>query len=281
MASNPIVSFKPISLSKENILGMTIALEERFGITPRNDPGTTLNTKFGVFPNRLPTGKRVVKYFCWGNKGRTNDNTTQSSAQPVLGTNMALYGMRPFRAVPFENDLSASERAKYAMRRVETIRGTRYCLYYLKKIDFSQSQVQYIRTDPATGQSTTYEIDYADLSPTPPTADANGIIRDIADEISVNLPGSLTITGEEVWESTSVMDLGDARNAIVSEIGFVSASSEMVSATDVNNVAFTYEEAVFAQMVDQYNWVGQPMLSTSDVWQRTMRFSATNRITGG
>lgn len=272
------ISVKPLEYAKETLLGMTISLEQRFGCQPRDDVGTTLNTKFGVFPSRKPLVRPVVKYFCWGVGGRTNDNDTLSSAQYVAGTNMALYKMRPFRAVPYEEDLSASEMAKYAMRTVVTIKGTRYALYYLKLIDFSQSQVQYIRTDPVSGITTSYEIDYGNLSPTPPVADDNGVITDVADSVSVVLPGTITLTGQEVLESASVMDDGDMRYAIASEIGFVSASTESVSAVDVNGSQFTYNEAILAQLVDQYDWVGHPFLSTSDSMSRTLNFSMRNLI---
>lgn len=271
-------SIKPLEYAKETILGMTLSLEQRFGCTPRNDLGTTLNTKFSVFQSRTPVNERLVEYFCWGVGGRSNDTSTLSSAQFVAGTNMSLYNMRPFRAVPFEEDLSNEERAHYAMRTVVTIRGTRYCLYYLKKIDFSQSQVMYVRTDPNTGISTTYEIDHTNLSPTAPIADSNGIITDVADQVSVVLPGSLTITGQEVLESMSVIDEGDTRFSIVSELGFVSASTESVSVVDIHGDPFNYNEAICAQLVDQYNWVGQPFLSTSDSWTRTMSFSMRNVI---
>lgn len=272
-------SVKPLEYAKETLLGMTISLEQRFGCVPRNDVGTTLNTKFEVFQSLQPTNPRLVRYFCMGVGGRTNDTTTLSSAQYVLGTNMALYKMRPFRAVPLEEDLSAVERAQYALRKVRPINGTMYCLYYLKKIDFSQSQVQYIRRDPVSGVSTSYEIDYANLSPTPPVADDNGVITDVADQVSVVLPGSITITGQEVLESMAVMDGGDTRYSIVSELGFVSASAQTVSATDINGSPFTYEEAIMAQLVDQYNWVGQPFLSQSDDWTRNIQMTMKNVIT--
>lgn len=268
----------PLEYAKETLLGMTRAIEQRFGCTPRHDISTTLNNKFGVFPTRLPVHEPQVKYFCWGVGGRINDTSTLSSAQYVAGTNMAPYAIRPFRAVPFEQDLTAIERANYAMRQVTTINGTPYCLYYLKKIDFSQSQVQYIRTDPNSGILTTYELDYTNLSPVPPIADSNGVLTDVADSVSVVLPGTCTITGEEVFESMSVMDAGDTRYSVVSEMGFVSASTESVQALDNAGVQFSYDEAILAQMVDQYNWIGQPFLSTNDSWTRSIKFEVRNLI---
>lgn len=273
---------KPLESSKETLLGMTTALEQRFGCQPRNDIGTTLNSKFGVFPTRLPAAAKLVKYFGWGVGGRTNDTTTLSSAQPVLGTNMALYAMRPFRAVPFEQDLSAAEMAQYAMRRVVpnlNDSGITYCLYYLKRIDFTQSQVQYVRQDSSSGNVESYEIDYNALNPIAPVTSDNGVITDVSDSISVILPGNCTITGQEVLESMSVMDGGDPRFAIASEMGFVSASTESVSVVDHAGNPFSYDEAILAQVTDHYTWVGQPFLSTSDSWTRAINFSLRNFLT--
>lgn len=269
---------KPLEYSKETILGMTTTLEQRFGCTPRNDTSATLNAKFGVQPSLIPTGQRLVKWFCWGVGGRSNDDNTLSSAQYVLGTNMGPYKIRPFVARPLENDLTILERVNYAMRQVRTIDGVPYVLYYLKAIDFTSSQVSYIRTDPTSGAESTYELDYANLTPTPPTADSNGTITDVADSISVVLPGTISITGQEVFESMQVIDGGDTRYSIVSELGFVCGAPQNVNAVDASGTQFSYSEAILAQMVDHYTWVGQPFLSTSDVFNRTIRFSARSLL---
>ena len=271
-------SVNPTVYAKETLLGMTKSLEQRFGCTPRNDLGTTLNTKFGVFPTLLPSNPCYVKYFCWGVDGRLNDTNNTTTAQYVLGTNMALYGMRPFRAVPLEQDLDATTRAQYAMRQVTTINGTVYCLYYLKLINFTQGEVQYTRTDPTTGTTSAYSLDYTNLSPTAPVVGDNGVITDVADQISITLPGTMTITGQEVLESASVIDGGDMRYATVSELGFVSASTQSVSANSYSGTPFSYNEAIMAQLTSQYNFSGFPFSSTTDVMDRTINFSLKNAI---
>jgi hypothetical protein len=272
-------SFNPIENAKETLLGMTLSLEQRFGCTPRNDISTTLNSKFNVFPTRLPANPKIVKYFCMGTGGRLADSTSLVSAQYPMGTDMALYDMRPFRAVPLAQDLSATERAKYAMRQQKVINGVTYCLYYLKLIDFTTSQIQYTRTDPTSGTSATYTLDAANLSPTPPVANSNGVITDVADQISVILPGTMTITGQEVYESVAVTAGGDARYASVSEVGFVSASTELMQAVDASGAQFTYNEAIMAQLVNHYTWTGQTFLSTADTFSRTINMSIKNLLT--
>ena len=267
-----------IESAKETILGLTLAIEQRFGCESRNDIATTLNSKFNVQPTRLPNGEKLVKYFCWGVGGKKNDTDSISSAQPVLGTNMSLYAMRPFRARPLANDLSPTERANYAMRSVQTIGGVTYVLYYLKKINFTSSQVQYTITDPTTHVVSDYTIDPGNLNPTPPVVGSNGVITDVSDQISVVLPAVVTITGEEVFESMNVIDGGDTRYANVSEMGFVSASTESVSATNFSGQPFTYQEAIMAQMVNQFNWVGTSFLSPTDTFERNLSFSTKNLI---
>ena len=265
--------------SKETILGMVFDVEQRFGTTPLNDTLSTLNAKFQVFNTRTPTNARYVKYFCWGNGGRVNDDSSLTSAAYILGTNMCLYNIMPFRAVPLESDLDAATRANYAMRVVENINGVNYACYYLKKLTVTQSTVQLVVTDPSTGVETAYTFNYSDLSPTVPTADSNGVITDVADEVSVILPATVAITGAEAVEAVSVKNGGDMRYAVVSELGFVTASTESVSVNDVNGVAFNYNEAILAQMVSQITMVGYSFTGTSDTWDKTINFSVRNMVT--
>ena len=270
----------PIESAKETLLGMTLALEQRFGCTPHNDTGTTLNTKLGFQASVIPTAPKLVTYFCWGNGGSLSDTNNLTSAQPVSGTDMAPYSMRPFRAVPLAQDLSSTDRALYAGRVIENIGGIEYALYYLKLMTFTGGQVEYIYTDPVSGAVSTYALNYSNLNPTPPVANANGIITDVASSISVILPATMTITGEEVFESMSVIDGGDPRKGIVSELGFVSAATQSVSATDVNGNLFSYNEAIMAQMVKHYTMSGYPLPSTSDSMSKAISFSISSLIVG-
>jgi len=264
--------------ASETLLGMIQSLEQRFGMTPLLDAGTTLNTKYGVFPARNPVNPRYQKYFSIGIGGKINDSATLSSAQLVRGTDMGLYTPRPFRAVQLESDLTPTERAKYALREVRLINGQLYCLYWLKRVEFSLNQVQLLRTDPATGTTTSYEIDHDNLSPVPPLRDSNGIIQEVEDQISVVVPGLVSVTGAEMLEVNGVLDNGDPRMAEITEFGLVSASTESVSVKDSNDVSFSYNEAIFAQLCDHVTFTGYPLHTTRDVWKRTMMFSNRNII---
>jgi hypothetical protein len=281
MASTPPISIKPVAMAKETLVGMTIGLEQRFGITPRNDLGTTLNSRFGVLNTRKPANPVVEAFFCWGVGGRVSDTDNLVSPQFVLGTNMAPYAIRPFRAMLLAQDLTDDERKQYGMRVVKDIAGQRYVLYYLKRITFGSDQVQYIRTDPGSGIVTDYTLDYSNLNPVPPVVGDNGVITDVADAISVVLPGTLTITGQEAFESASVIDGGDMRYAAPSEFGFVSASIESVPGEAANGQVISYDEAICAQMTDHYTWGGYSFVSTADDFERTFQFSIRNMVNQG
>lgn len=279
MATSSTTSTKPTESAKETLSGMIDSLEQRFDVTPRNDLNTTLNTKWNILPARVPTKAKKVGYFCIGIGGRSNDGGNLSSAQPVLGTNMAPYTPIPFRAVPLVNDLTAPERANYALRVVKSYNNVPYALYYAKKIELSQDKVQLLRTDPVSQTTTEYQLDPTNLSPTPPVGGSNGVISDIADSVSVVVPATATITGLEVYEAVNVLFGGDPRYAVVSEIGFISASAETATAQDANGTNFNYLELIAAQMVDHYTWIGMPFVSTQDSWSRSLQFSLRNLIT--
>jgi hypothetical protein len=281
LAPSSTTSAKQTENSKQTLLGAELALEQRFGLTPRNDVSTTMNSLMRVFPNQVPANNanKDVLYFGIGVGGRLADSSTNLvSAQPVLGTNMGLYMPRPFRAVPIETDLSPTERAQYGMRVIETHNGQRYACYYLKRIAFSTLGVSFDRVDPASGNTVPYELNPQNLSPTPPVAGSNGVIVDVADAVAVTVPAVLSVTGEEVLESAAVIDGGDARLAVVSEIGFYSASPEMVQGLDAANNQFPYTEAIMAQLVEHYTFDGFSFRATTDEFRRTIRFSVRNLI---
>ena len=120
-----------------------------------------------------------------------------------------------------------------------------------------------IHTDPSSGAQSDYTIDVSNLSPTPPTADSNGVITDVADAISIKLPAQAIITGEELYEAVGFTNGGDTRYAVVSEIGFISASNETVSAQDSSGNPFSYTEAIAAKLVEHITEIGN-MVSTVD-----------------
>lgn len=123
---------------------------------------TTLNEFYGVLATESIGPKNggdfELKYFGLGVRGSdcigvdANGKTRLkvNQHQPIDAN---LFIPIPLICRPLENDLDATNRAKYRMRVVETIDTQVYVFYYLKVIDFGSynPQVNKITRDEATG----------------------------------------------------------------------------------------------------------------------------------
>lgn len=247
----------PVSQITKTILGTIRELYAYSGLTPVYDTLSTLNAKYGVAQNLVPTSLPPIAYFGIGIGGCFNVSVGNlSQPYPALATDMDLYIPIPFRCVPVEQDLSPTDRAAYRIRIRKTINGSDYFLYYLKTITFNQSTVQLTETDPVTGLQSPYVLDYSNLTPTPPTVNTSGTVTSSETEVNVSVTSSLQLTGSEVVEAINVLYNGDLRYARISELGLYSGQDRVITGLDVNGNSISYTEAVLAQLNMQYNWNG-------------------------
>lgn len=267
-------TFTPIERTVKTIFGDQRVLEAHYGAQPTNDPRTTLNYKYQVQSGVLPTTYPTIKYAGIGIRGKRNvDDGFLTEPNEVVATNGDLYLPIPFRVVPVTQDLTPSERALYRMRQAITVGGSDYIAYWLKKLVFSASTVQFTRTDPITQVESEYAIDYSHMSPTPPTPSVNGVITDSASEINVSLAASFGVTGAEVVESVNVLYGGDLRYAVVSELGLYTGEDKVVQATGSDGVVFNYTESVFVQLAQHTTWNGVDFGNTSRSETFPLRFA--------
>ena len=201
------------------------------------------------------------------------DSSNLTEAYPVQSTNMDLYTPIPFQCVPVEQDLSATVRANYRMRRRMTINGNDYFLYYLKLITYNQSTVQLTETDPVTKLQSPYVLDYADLNPTHPTTGSGGTITSSATEINAGVTCTLPLTGAEVTSVINILYNGDMRRAKISEIGLYSGQDRVISGLNASGGTVSYTEAVLAQLNMACNTLG-------DDWSNPARTSSYQIIQG-
>jgi len=164
--------------ARGTLRGAAFAVERLYNCTPRPELNTSLNAHLGILEDQDHETTPYIGWFVYGNKGRRNDSEILSSAQPVSALNQNLYGLRPFRVVPLESELTTEERANYALRVVKDIDGVPHAHYYAKKMTRLASQVSYVKKDPSTGVVTAYTPTPDYLTPTPPTADANGAVTE-------------------------------------------------------------------------------------------------------
>ena len=119
-----------------------------------------------------------------------------------------------------------------------------------------------------------YELQSKYLNPTPVIPSTDGTQNTNVIDVNVSLRVAMNITGAEVLESINVLYQGDLRYARISEYGVYSGIDKQVTGYDANNVAFTYLEAVYAQLayktcttgsaVENASWSAERILCLGD-----------------
>lgn len=268
-------TYQPLYQAVKTLLGMTNDLELQLGLTPKYDTSTTLNTKYGVFQDMKPGTHPTLKYFGVGINGKRNiDTTNLSEPRQPLATNMDIYQPIPIRALPIENDLNTTDRASYRMRRVVTIGGQKFVLYYLKLITQTDSQVEYTKLNSSSGVQEAYQLDYTNLTPTPPTDTIDNVTTDVSAEINVLAATSFPLTGAEISEAINVLYKGDLRYANISEIGIYTGADASVQVKDYHDNNFTYTEAIMTQLDTHYCFNGNDMSSPTASFNQQFMFGS-------
>jgi hypothetical protein len=255
-------------------------LEATLPITPSNDATLTINAKRSVEAETgfSASGKPQVLWFGIGNGGKYNvDGGNLSQPNEPLAVNMDLYSPIPIRVVPEDQDLSALERANYRMRTKVTIDGTVYVQYWLKKLTFTDSEVDFFITD-SEGDVSDYSLDAANLSPTAPDPDDPGLVNNSASKVTAQVAASLAVTGEEIAEYVNVMEDGNAAYAFVSEVGLYMGEDRTVSTLDHEDVSFDYTEAIMTELMMHRCWNGMDLSNPVTTLDLIYKFSSKQLI---
>lgn len=275
------MAYNPTFRTIKTILGVTRQLESNLPVAPTNDPQTTLNHKYSLHADKTFTanGKPRILYFGVGINGFRNiDDTNLSEPHEVRATNMDLYTPLPIRCVPYDQDLSAVERANYRMRVLTTIDGQQYVLYYLKKMVIQDAAVQLTKTNTATGVEEPYTIDYSNLTPTPPEPSVDGTVSEGVNEVNVTVAGQVTVLGSEIAEAINVMYDGNMQYAKLSEIGLYQGEDQTQAAVDYTGTSFNYTEAVMAQLALHRTWNGTDLSTPSATLDYLYQFSSESLV---
>ena len=235
----------------------------------RLDLTTTLNAKYGVMAAVEPPSVPLLRYFGIGIQGYKNMDGNQG-ARPYTpsATDMDLYTPIPFRCVPVETDLSATERQQYRMRVVRTYNGVNYALYYLKLINWNPGVVQLIAKDATTGAETEYSLNPEHLNPTPTSFNVGGSVDTNTKRIIVRATGICEVTGAEVMEYVTAFCGGVLNNARISEIGFYTG-------TDVTSDQDTTKEAVYVQLAKKRCTLGTDLSDPNSIMRPYVSFEAS------
>ncbi|QQV92085.1 virion structural protein [Klebsiella phage vB_KpM_FBKp24] len=220
---------------------------------------TTLNERLSINADAqiATTDRPAFGYYCIGDKGHYNVPAADNEIiiEPAQHT-AADFG--PFNMIPFvmrleTNDLSASERANYALRKLENLNGVNYFSYYLKKIDLSAAKPTLRHTVVIDGESTTTEFvpNSSNLFPTRPTLTSAQATTTNSEYLTASMEVDVPFDENDVAELNNVASIlyGSQKRAIISEIGLVSAIQRSVQATGPGGAQINMVEAIYAQVL--------------------------------
>ena len=218
---------------------------------------STLNEKFGINSRILPaaTDTPSLSCYCIGNRGHQSVIGAEGipKTEPVQhrATDAALYGHIPFVMRPINNDLSQTDRAKYALRLEEVHDGVRYAVYYARRLDKTNTVTQMQIKTVSNGVETTtpFVPNSSNLNPTPPVIASSGVNTTDGSYVSAVAALTISITEAEAAEIINVAKVlyGDEGYAIISEIGLVTGVDKVVQITSTAG-NFTMNEVIVAQI---------------------------------
>lgn len=230
-----------------------------FGLPFSRKPSSTLNEKFGIQPDTVPSIEEMphTRYWAIGNGGHRMTVGADGIGKPEpiqhRATDAALFNHLPFVLREPANDLATADRAKYGLRREETHNGLRYIAYYLKRIPLAQviPAMEYKTVQNGDTVTTPFVPDSSHLNPQPPELSPTGVNVVSGDYTTATAKAGLVLSKTDVDELLNVATIlyDDPDYAIVSEIALVSGIDKVVQSPGVGGGTINFGEVICAQVV--------------------------------
>ncbi len=231
---------------------------KHFGVPMSYPAFTTLNQALNILKDTLPATTDVpnVGYYVWGNKGHKveigADGIPLHDNEQHYATDSGLFGMLPFVLREVNQDLTATERAKYVLRRQEERSGKAYYAYYGRRLDKSNFTVgmYYTQVQDGVATVTPFVPTQANLTPTPRGLSNTGSNLISADYVSARGRLELSMSETDVAEMLNVAKViyNDERYAIVSEIGMCTGVDKNINAPAYGGGTFNFAEVIGCQI---------------------------------
>lgn len=197
-----------------------------------------------------------LRYFCIGNGGHTVIDYGDGMKYP-RPLKHSIEDPAPFSILPLamrqvDNDLSAQQRARYGLRKIENINGENYFVYYLRRLDLSSKRVVMNHKKVANGITDTvqYVPTVANLKPVPKDISNTGTNTATGDYLTANLEIDLILDSFDIEEilNACTIKYGTDNLAIISEIGFVTGVDKIIMTTTSYGSSIDFTEVANAQI---------------------------------
>lgn len=237
-----------------HVMGIRLQNYKLMGLPYTGVANTTLNELFNI-QSGVPTDTGIypnMKLLAIGNGGHVMGSTGDGLSYPQLVNHSprdcALINHLPFQLVLASNDLSASDRANYALRVPTTINGQNYIAYYLRLIDLSTVTVNLLDNTVVNGQvsSVPWVPSSSNLHPTATIPSDTGSVQTSSDYVSVEAILNVAFGDSDIEALMNVANIlyGTTDLAIISEAALCAAQMKVVSAQQSGGGTLTYTEAV-------------------------------------
>lgn len=224
------------------------------GITPQFPQHTTLNQRLNISASTLPgqSDRISLSTYSIGIGGHRSvigaNGITKTENINHAPTDSGLYYQIPFVLRQLNNDLSAAQRSLYALRRVENHNSTPYIAYYARRIDKTNlvPQMEYKTIVNGTESTFPFVPTAANLNPTPPIINNNGVNTTSGDYITAAARMSLIFTPQDIEELLNVSNVmfNDEGYAIISEISLNCGVDRAVTVDNGAQGTFNFLESI-------------------------------------
>lgn len=246
-----------VSKITRTVYGSRLQTMQFLGLPYTHLENTTLNEKFNIHPGVVPANAAIprVRYYCIGNGGHRNQMGTdgQPYTSPIKhsASDAALYKHLPFVLRRPTEDLDPTTRARYGLRRLETINNQQYVAYYLRRIDMSNVVTQLMTNTKQDGitSSTPFVPTGANLNPTPQAIPPTGVVTTDGTTLSASAVLSLSFTENDVSELMEAVNIlyDNPYYGVISEVGLVAGADMVVPLQQPGGTTSgTYNECVGA-----------------------------------
>lgn len=220
-------------------------------------PNSTLNQKFNIYPNEVPNINEypVIGYVGIGNKGASyelgTDGYILTTPIPHLARHASLYNFIPFLVRPINDDISATERARYRMRVIMTIGGEQYIAYYLRALTLTDitPSVELRNVNDGIITTSAFNASLSDLSPVHVDL-SNTDINDANGDYLVSTAKVLfTLNQQDINEILNACNLiyGDPRYAVINELAVCSGVDKVLQGS-IGGTTVNYTETIATQI---------------------------------
>jgi len=231
-----------VNTIQSTLYGAKTLVHLLLGHTPVIPSRTTFNERLGIQDAAKPSANEKVYLgvMTVGNKGHRYEagdgGIALTSVIDHLANHASTYNPVPFALRRVDDDLSATMRAKYCLRKEMMVSGVNYYAYYGFRLDIDPADVSVVMKKVTIENGVRTEEIYtpstADLYPEPvelpvvgavSTTDVNmavsAVIRVRLDELAI----------QEFINAAKIMHNGDERYAIMSEFALCTAADRTIS----------------------------------------------------